>query len=74
MTILKEYRKNNGLSQLEMANKLQCSFPAYRNYELGKRILPYNILINFLKLRERKQDIELAKVLEEIYETNVDTR
>lgn len=74
MTILKEYRINNDLGQQEMANKLKCSLPAYRNYENGLRIIPHNILITFLKLRGKEQDLELVTALEEIYETNVDTR
>lgn len=74
MTLLKEYRINNNLGQKEMASKLNCSLPAYRNYELGKRIIPHNVLINFLKLRGKSQDLELADILEEIYEKNVITR
>jgi transcriptional regulator with XRE-family HTH domain len=74
MTILKEYRINNNLGQQEMAKKLECSLPAYRNYEIGKRIIPHNILINFLKIRGKKQDLELATALEEIYEKDVTTR
>ena len=74
MTLLKEYRINNNLGQKEMAYKLNCSLPAYRNYELGKRIIPHNVLINFLKLRGKSQDLELASILEELYENNVDAR
>ena len=74
MTILKEYRINNNLGQQEMANKLDCSLPAYRNYELGKRIVPHNVLINFLKMRGKEQDLELATALEEFYESNNITR
>ena len=39
MTILKEYRINNDMVQKEMADKLNISLPAYRNYENGKRIV-----------------------------------
>ena len=74
MTILKEYRINNNLEQQEMAKKLECSLPAYRNYEIGKRIIPHNVLINFLKIRGRKQDLELVTTLEEIYENDVKAR
>lgn len=49
-----------------MAKKLNISINAYRNYELGKRTLPYNVLINFLKLRNYEKDLELVKVLEEL--------
>lgn len=51
-----------------MADKLKCSLPAYRNYENGIRIMPHDVLINFLKLRARECDLELARTLEEIYE------
>ena len=74
MTILKEYRIDNDLGQQEMANKLECSLPAYRNYELGKRLLPHNVLINFLKTRGKEQDLELVTALEEFYESNIITR
>ena len=74
MTILKEYRINNNLGQQEMAKKLECSLPAYRNYEIGKRIIPHNVLINFLKIRGRKQDLELVTALEKIYENDISAR
>lgn len=66
MTILKEYRINNDMVQKEMADKLNISLPAYRNYENGKRILPTDILLTFLKLRDWEEDKNLIKVLEEI--------
>lgn len=74
MTILRKYRIDNDFTQPEMARKLGCSLPAYRNYELGKRIIPHNILISFLKMRGKEQDLELVTALEEIYETNISTR
>ena len=74
MTILKEYRIDNKINQEEMASKLHCSLPAYRNYENGVRIIPHHILINFLKIRGKEQDIELANVLEGIYENQISTR
>lgn len=66
MTILKEYRINNDMVQKEMADKLNISLPAYRNYENGKRMLPTDILLTFLKLRDWEEDKNLIKVLEEI--------
>lgn len=66
MTILKEYRINNDMVQKEMADKLNISLPAYRNYENGKRTLPVDILLTFLKLRDWEEDKNLIKVLEEI--------
>ena len=74
MTILKEYRIDNKINQKEMADKLNCSLPAYRNYELGKRVIPHFVLINFLKVRGKEQDLELANVLEGIYEKEIYTR
>lgn len=74
MTILKEYRIDNKISQEKMASKLECSLPAYRNYENGLRIIPHNVLINFLKMRGREQDLEVATALEEFYESNIITR
>lgn len=67
MTILKEYRINNNLGQKEMADKLKCSIPAYRNYENGNRVLPNEILLRFLKLRNWEEDEKLIEVLEELY-------
>lgn len=66
MTILKEYRIDNDMVQKEMADKLGCSITAYRNYENGKRVIPHDVLLNFFKLRAYPEDLELAKVLEEI--------
>ena len=68
MTILKEYRINNGLKQDDMAKKLGCSVPSYRLYENGELVIPHKVLLNFLKLRALPSDIELAKTLEELYE------
>lgn len=65
MTILKEYRVNNDLVQKEMADKLKCSLPAYRNYENGKRIVPYDILLRFLVLRGYEEDLPVIEALEE---------
>ena len=74
MTLLKQYRKINDLTQQEMANKMNCSIQAYRNYEKGLRVIPHSVLIRFLRLRGYKQDLELADILEEIYEKNAITR
>ena len=67
MTILKEYRINNDLAQKEMADKLGCSIPAYRNYENGKRIIPHDILMKFLVLRGYEEDLPIIEALEEMY-------
>lgn len=67
MTILKEYRINNNLGQKEMADKLDCSLPSYRNYENAKQLIPNEILLRFLKLRNWEEDIRIIEVLEELY-------
>lgn len=61
--MLKKYREEKRYTQKEMANKLKINLNTYRNYELGKRCIPYNILANFLTLRGYKDDIKLAKIL-----------
>ena len=68
MTVLKEYRINNKLKQDEMAKKLECSIASYRLYENGELIIPHKVLINFLKLRATESDLNLVKILEELYE------
>lgn len=66
MTILKEYRINNELTQEQMADKLHCNLNSYRKYERGKQIMSQETLLEFLKLRGCESDIRLSKVLEEI--------
>ena len=68
MTILKKYRIDNDLVQKEMADKLGCSLPAYRNYENGKRIVPHDVLLKFLVLRGYEEDLPIIEALEEFYE------
>lgn len=70
MTILKHYRIDNDLGQKEMADKLNCSIPAYRNYENGKRVMPHNVLAKFLQLRALPSDLKLLEALEEFYENS----
>lgn len=70
MTSYKEYRINNELTQKEMADKLNISLNAYRNYELGKRLMPYNTLAIFLKMRNVGKDMELSKILIELENNN----
>ena len=66
MSMLKKLRRDLCLTQEEMAQKLNISANGYRNYESGKRMLPYDVLIRFLKLRNYEQDLEVVKVLEEL--------
>lgn len=66
MRILKEYRLKERYKQKDMAEKLNINLNTYRNYELGKRTMPYNVLADFLILRNEEDDIKLAKILKDI--------
>lgn len=66
MSIMKQFRLKQELSQEEMAKKLNISPNGYRNYESGKRMLPTDVLIRFLKLRNYPSDEKLVEVLESI--------
>lgn len=68
MSIMKQFRLKQELSQEEMAKKLNISPNGYRNYENGKRMLPMDVLIRFLKLRNYPSDEKLVEVLESICE------
>ena len=68
MSIMKQFRLKQELSQEEMAKKLDISPNGYRNYESGKRMLPTDVLIRFLKLRNYPSDEKLVEVLESICE------
>lgn len=54
MTLFKHFRLKNNLTQQEMAKKLNISLHKYRKYELGKKVPPYKILVEFLLLRGKK--------------------
>lgn len=66
MTLFKQFRLKNNLTQQEMADDLKISLHKYRKYELGEKILPYKLLAEFLLLRGGKNDIKIANTL---YET-----
>lgn len=66
--MLKQYRVSKRLTQQEMANILNLNLNTYRNYELGKRCMPYKVLANFLELRGYEDDIKLANILKGIEE------
>ena len=68
MIILKHYRIDHNINQEEMAKKLQCSLPAYRNYENGRNLIPHNVLAKFLQLRGTEKDLKLLEALEEFYD------
>ena len=65
MTLFKQFRLKNNLTQQEMADNLKISLHKYRKYELGKKIPPYKILVEFLLLRGKKDDIKIASILHE---------
>ena len=66
MSMFKQFRLGKELSQEEMAKKLKISTNAYRNYESGERLMPVDVLMRFLRMRAREQDIMLADILEEV--------
>lgn len=68
MTILKHYRIDHNISQEEMAKKLNCGLPSYRNYENGRNLIPHNVLAKFLQLRGTEKDLKLLEALEEFYD------
>lgn len=64
--MLKRYRVSKRLTQQEMATMLYLNVNTYRNYELGKRCMPYNVLAQFLEIRGYEDDLKLAKILKEM--------
>ena len=65
MTIIKEYRKSQKLTQVEMAQKMGVSLEGYKKYERGQRVMPLKTLNIFLKLRGTKEDLKLSEALEQ---------
>lgn len=66
MNPLKEFRVSRHLSQQEMSDVLGVTVRSYRNYEYGKRQLPYDVLAKFLYIRNELDDRKLAKILDNI--------
>ena len=62
---LKNFRINNKYTQQQMADLLNISLRAYRNYEYGNRQMPYKVLSKFLYIRNDKNDRELSEILNE---------
>ena len=52
---LKNFRINNKYTQQQMADLLNISLRAYRNYEYGNRQMPYKVLSKFLYIRNNKK-------------------
>ncbi len=47
---IRQLRESRGLTQGEIADMLHITRMAYNNYELGKREIPYTILIDIADL------------------------
>ena len=62
---LKKYRTQNKYTQQQMADLLNITLRAYRNYEYGNRQMPYKVLSKFLYIRNDKNDRELSEILNE---------
>ena len=62
---LKQYRTQNKYTQQQMADLLNITLRAYRNYEYGNRQMPYKVLSKFLYIRNDKNDRELSEILNE---------
>lgn len=55
-TRLREFRTMNGLSQTDMAKKLNITRQAYNHYETGRRTPPLSVLLDIGKIL----DIDIA--------------
>lgn len=57
---LKELREDNDLKQEDIAKILNCKQQAYSNYEIGKRDLPYEMLMRLADYYETSTDYILG--------------
>lgn len=57
---LKELREDNDLKQEDIAKILNCKQQAYSNYEIGKRDLPYEMLMCLADYYETSTDYILG--------------
>ena len=57
---LKELREHCDKKQEDIANILNCKQQAYSNYEIGKRALPYEMLICLADYYETSADYILG--------------
>jgi len=53
---IKQAREGSGLTQLELAVRLECTQSALSNYELGKRKLNLNLLIEIAQVLNKPID------------------
>lgn len=63
MSDLKKYRLEIGLTQKQMAEKMNVPYRTYEKYERGERKMPYQLLEKFLKMRNRKEDKQLIETM-----------
>ena len=66
MSDLKKYRLELGLTQKQMAEKMEVPYYTYIKYEQGKRKMSYQILGKFIEMRNRKADKEILKTMKEL--------
>ena len=57
---IKGLREDSDLNQTEIAVQLGCSQQTYSNYELGRRIIPPEILIALAKIHNTSIDYLLG--------------
>ena len=53
---IRELRRDNDLSQADLAKYLSCTQVCYSNYELGKREIPTSVLIQLAKFYNTSTD------------------
>ena len=66
MTIFKEVREKNGITQQELADGLKIPLRRYQSYERGERMPDYETVAKILYIRNKGRDRELAKILKEL--------
>lgn len=57
---IRDLREDSDLNQTEIAVQLDCSQQTYSNYELGRRIIPPEILIALAKIHNTSIDYLLG--------------
>lgn len=57
---IRSLREDSDLNQTDIAIQLGCSQQTYSNYELGRRIIPPEILISLAKIHHTSVDYLLG--------------
>ena len=57
---IRDLREDHDLLQKDLAKYLQCSQVSYSHYELGKRDIPTDVLINFAAFYHTSTDYLLG--------------